>query len=126
MNRIGWVCAAIALVATVLLVSCSAESELVGLWQSTDDDGTIEFESTGEVVVTDNMAATVSGRYEIEEDGSLRLELTGSDILRDSVQPMPEAVIEAHFELTGDELTLLFNGGSESESYRRVGSADNR
>ena len=70
--------------------------------------------------MTDNMAATVSGRYEIEEDGSLQLELTGSDILRDSVQPMPETVIEAHFELTGDELTLVFSGGSESEKYRRI------
>jgi hypothetical protein len=62
----------------------------------------------------------VTGRYEVEEDGSLRLELTGSDILRDSVQPMPEAVVEAHLELTGDELILLFDGGSESESYRRI------
>lgn len=120
MNRISWVSVAIALVATVSLVSCSTESELVGLWQRTDNEGTIEFKSTGEVVVTDNMAATVSGRYELEEDGSLRLGLTDSDILRDSVQPMPEAVIEAHFELTGDELTLLFSGGSESESYRRI------
>jgi hypothetical protein len=120
MNRFSWVSVAIALVATVLLVSCLTESELVGLWQSTDDEGTIEFKSTGEVVVTDNMAATVTGRYEVEEDGSLRLELTGSDILGESVRPMPEAVIEAHFELKGDELTLLFYGGSESESYRRI------
>ena len=124
MSRIGWVSAAIALAATVPLVSCSTESELVGVWQSTDDEGRIEFKSTGEVVVTDNMAATVSGRWEIDEDGLLRLELTGSDILRDSVQPMPESVIEAHFELIGDELTLLLSGGAESESYRRIGSAD--
>jgi len=120
MNRIAWVAVAMVLVATGLLVSCSTEPELVGLWQRTDDEGTIEFKSTGEVTVTDNMAATVTGRYEIEGDGSLRLEITGSDILRDSVQPTSESVIEAHFELTGDELTLLFDGGSDSESYRRI------
>jgi len=85
------------------------------------ENGSIEFKATGEVIVVDNMSATVTGSYQIEEDNLIRFELTASDILRDSVEPVPKTVITANImTLSGDELQLRFAGEDAIENYRRI------
>ena len=116
-NRLHW--AWVLLLALIFVASCSNQSNIVGLWQSAGDAGTLEFKVTGEITVVDNMSATMVGRFVIEGD-SLTFELTGSDILRESVQPIPTIVLKADFDLQGDELILHLNGEDETEIYRRV------
>jgi hypothetical protein len=105
----------------IVLTSCSAPPDINGLWQSTKDAGTIEFKSTGEVIIVDNMSATVTGRYEILEDNMLKFELTATDVMRDSVQAIPKKVITARIIMfNDDELQLEFAEDLGVEHYRRI------
>lgn len=103
------------------LVSCVAQPALNGFWQGTEEFGSIEFKATGEVIVVDNMSATLTGYYEIDNDGLIKFEFIASDILRESVQPMEKTVLWARIvKLKGDELQLQFLGKEGMESFRRL------
>jgi len=105
----------------IVLVSCIAQPTLNGFWQGTEEFGSIEFKATGEVIVVDNMSATLTGYYEIDNDGLIKFEFIASDILRESVQPMEKTVLRARIvELKGDELQLQFLGREGVESFRRL------
>jgi len=94
---------------------------LDGLWQGTEDFGTIEFKETGEVIIVDNMSATVMGHYEIEDDGLIKFELMASDILRESIQPIKKTLIRAKIvKLKGNRLQLQFIGKDGIENFRRI------
>ena len=108
-------------VVIIVITSCTTQTTLIGLWESTNESGSIEFKTSGEVIIVDNMSATVIGSYEIEEDDLIKFELTASDILRDSVQPSSKTTITAKImTLKGDELQLRFTGEDEQENYRRM------
>lgn len=108
-------------VTIIILASCTTQSTINGLWESTKNSGTIEFKATGEVIIVDNMSATVTGYYKIEDDDLIKFELTASDILRDSVQPTPKTVITAKIiRVSGDELQLRIDREDGVENYRRI------
>lgn len=92
---------------------------MVGFWQSTKDAGTLEFKSTGEVTVMDNMSATMGGQFEIEEGRYIKIEWTSSDILRASLEPMTPTTVRVEFDLDGDQLKL-FGGENGTETYYRT------
>ena len=103
------------------LASCGSAPDLNGLWQSTKDSGTIEFKATGEVIIIDNMSATVTGRYELLEGDKLKLQLTATDIMHDSMQAIPEKVINVKIiTLNADELHIDYVGELGAEQYKRV------
>ncbi|MDC0598290.1 hypothetical protein OAP18_00405 [Gammaproteobacteria bacterium] len=103
-----------------ILTSCTVQPEIVGLWQSTDDFGSIEFKANGEAIVMDNMSATVVGRYEIEDD-LVKFELNATDIMRESIETVPTVVVTATLiSLEGDDLQLYFEGEDRIESFKRA------
>lgn len=105
----------------IVLASCTTQPTINGLWEDTKEVGTIEFKSTGEVIIVDNMAATVTGYYALEDDDLIKFELIASDILRDSIQPSPKTVITAKIiGLNDDVLQLRFAGEVEVVNYRRI------
>lgn len=102
------------------LTSCSTQSSLHGLWHDTNDAGTIEFKNNGEVVITDNASATVTGDFILEND-TITFELTASDILQQSIQPISKTTVKAKIiKLDNDQLQLEFIGHTEIESYKRA------
>lgn len=104
-----------------VITTYAAESNIVGLWESAQDKGSIEFKASGEVIVVDNMSATVTGSYERQEGGLIMITLLATDILRDSVEAMPkETFIAKATILNDDELQLHIDGEDEVENYRRV------
>ncbi len=92
-----------------------------GLWQSTQESGTIEFKASGAVTIVDNMSATVIGYYVIEDGDLIKFELIASDILRDSVHPTTKTFLTAKIiRINSDELQLHFVGEGGVENYLRV------
>ncbi len=110
-------------VAAIVLAACAekeppAPSEL-GKWEHTTDVGSLEFKADGEVVMVDNMRATVVGTYLITPDGEMRLELTKGNIMQDSIELMDEPIeITARYFINEDTLTLSFDG--QADVFRRV------
>lgn len=121
MKKITVLCLSLLTITTLVLASCSAESTIKGLWQNTREPGTIEFKANGEVIIVDNMSATVTGSYEIVNDNLITFRLTATDILRDSIQPISEEVVTAKIiKFNGYELQLKFSENAEIENYKRV------
>lgn len=105
----------------IALTSCAEKPSLVGQWQSTKDSGTIEFKPNKEVIIVDNMSATVTGNYKLEGSDKLIFELTASDIMNDSIQPISKTTVTAKMiKFTHDELQLRFADDNETEDYKRV------
>ena len=103
----------------LFLASCRAPEKIHGLWIGTGDFGSIEFKSSGEVIIVDNMSANLRGRYQIEEDNLVTFEITASDILRESIQPTTTSRVSARIiRLDDEELHLLFLGGEKVELFR--------
>ncbi len=104
-----------------VITSYAAESNIVGLWESTQNEGSIEFKASGEVIFVDNMSATVTGTYERQGGGLIMIKLIATDILRDSIEAMAkESFIAKATILNNDELQLHIDGEDEVENYRRV------
>lgn len=121
MKKITVLCLSLLTITTLVLASCSAESTIKGLWQNTKEPGTIEFKANGEVIIVDNMSVTVTGSYEIVNDNLITFRFTATDILRDSIQPIPEEVVTAKIiKFNGYELQLKFSENAEIENYKRV------
>jgi len=105
----------------VILASCTTQSSIHGLWQDTKEAGTIEFKTNGEVIIIDNMSATVTGTFNIKENNLITFELTATDILKDSLQPIKKKEVSATIiKLNSDELEISFTGRTEIETYKRV------
>jgi hypothetical protein len=104
-----------------VLVSCATQPTINGLWQGTKEIGTIEFRATGKVIIVDNMSATVTGFYQLKNNGLINFELTASDIFRDSIQPSPKTVITAKIiKLNDDQLQLRITGDNKIKNYSRI------
>lgn len=104
-----------------ILSSCSSQTSIHGLWQDTNEQGTIEFKENGEVIIIDNMSATVTGTFILEGKESIRFEFTATDIMKDSLQPMEKTIVSANIiKFNNDDLLLKFVGRTEVEHYKRV------
>jgi hypothetical protein len=105
------------------LTACTSTTNIVGKWQSIHDSGTIEFKSDGRFVIVDNMSATSKGNYKITEKNNLSRELTHSNIMKESIQPVnnPE-VVKAQFVIIKNELQITRSSKEKSniEIYRRT------
>jgi len=104
------------------LTACTT-TNIVGKWQSIHDSGTLEFKSDGRFVIVDNMGATSKGNYKITEKNNLTLELTHTNIMKESIQPVnnPE-VVKAQFAIIKNELQITRSSKEKSniEIYRRT------
>ena len=108
-------------ISLIALISCTEKPSLEGKWQSTKDSGTIEFKSSGEIIIIDNMSATVKGNYKREGNDTLIFELTTSDVMSDSMQPIVKTIVTAKIvKFTKDELHLRFADDDETEDYQRA------
>jgi hypothetical protein len=103
-----------------LLYSCSSPTSVFGVWQDTTDKGTIEFKENGEVIIIDNMSATVTGTFEVKDNKTITFELTATDIMRDSIQPIEKTIVTAKIiKFNNDDLHLTFAGETEIEQFKR-------
>lgn len=108
-------------VVIIALTSCDMQPSINGLWQSTNDSGTIEFKKSGEIIVLDNMSGMVTGQYKLKGDNLIEVELTASDILRNSLEPIPNEIWTAEvIKLNESELQLSFSENNKMESYART------
>lgn len=109
------------LTAVIILASCTTQSSIYGLWQEAKDVGTIEFKKDGTVIIVDNMSATVTGNFINEENNLITFELTATDIMRDSIQPITKTIITAEIiNINDHQLQLKFSGQTEVENYNRA------
>ena len=60
----------------LLLVSCAQKQDISGTWQETGTKSTIEFHRDSTFKAVDDMGMAVSGKYAIQENGSIRFEIT--------------------------------------------------
>lgn len=108
------------LASILILASCSTQSSLYGLWQDTTEKGSIEFKKNGDVIIVDNMSATATGSFK-EEDQLINFELTATDIMKESIQPITKTMVTAKIiKLDKNELQLSFSGQSKIEHYKRI------
>lgn len=110
-------------VAVLIFFSCASNSSLFGKWQRIDDKGMIEFRQDGTFTGVDNMGANFQGNYTLT-NGKIALEMTHSNILRESVTPeiSPE-IINAKISVCDDALQFMYIADDgktfEIENYRR-------
>ena len=100
--------------------SCAPKSNVVGKWANIKDRGTIEFREDGTFGGVDNMGATFTGNYMIDND-NIRLEITHSNIMREAIQPESSPqVINAKISVNEKEIQFMFQGerGGEIEIER--------
>jgi hypothetical protein len=108
-------------VSVFILSSCSTQSSLHGLWQDTNAEGTIEFKTNGEVIIIDNMSATLTGTFKLNDNNVITFEFTATDIMKDSIQPMEKTIVTARVvKFNNEELQLSFADNNEVEYYKRI------
>ena len=96
----------------VLLVSCTHTNNLTGKWREAGKKSTIEFHSDGTFNAVDDMGMAVSGKYTLQEKGSIRFE-----ILHNGNSP---EIIHATLNAQGDELTFTSADEKKVETYKRA------
>jgi hypothetical protein len=96
----------------VLLVSCAQKQDISGTWQETVTKSTIEFHRDSTFKAVDDMGMAVSGKYAIQENGSIRFEITHEG-------SAPE-IVEGELSVRGDELTFSSADDKKIETYKRV------
>ena len=98
--------------ALVFFVSCQHSPNLTGKWQEIGNEAILEFHEDHTFTAADNMGMTVSGTYDLDNDGNMRFEIKYND-------SSPE-IINAKISLKGDELTIIYGDTAEIEKYRIV------
>ncbi len=121
LNKVTRLYISLLITSIIFLVSCSSETSIHGLWQDTKVAGSIEFKKNGEVIIIDNIPATVTGTFEIKGADTITFELTATDIMSDSIQPTKKQIVNAKIvKLDNNDLQLNFPGETEIEHYKRV------
>lgn len=94
------------------LVACSTDQEnaILGKWQHTGSNETLEFFKNGTVSAFED-GKSMGGSYKFIEEGRIQLEIGGIGVLA--------GPIVAKISITGDEMDLTMPG-KELEKYRRV------
>ena len=96
----------------VLLMSCAQKQDLAGKWQEVGKKSTIEFHTDGTFKAVDDMGMAVSGKYILEENGSIRFEITHEG-------SAPE-IVEGKLSERSDELTLTSSNSKGVERYKKI------
>ena len=96
----------------VLLGSCAHSKNLTGKWQEIGKKSIIEFYADGTFNAVDDMGMAVSGKYTLQEKGTIRFE-----ILHKGNSP---EIIQGTLNAQGDELTFTSADDKKVETYKRV------
>lgn len=90
-----------------MTVGCTLFSPIVGKWQDTQSQDTIEFTSGGDVIIKSS-GYVITGKYE----------LVGSDVVKFRFEGLGGALIGLfgadtwEYEISGDTMTITVAGGS--------------
>ena len=103
---------ALGILTLVFLSSCQQSPDLTGKWQEIENKAILEFHEDNGFTATDNMGMTVSGTYDLDNDGNMRFEIKHND--------SPPEIISAKISLQGDELTIIYGDGAEIEKYKII------
>ena len=95
-----------------LLLSCAQKQDVAGKWQEVGKKSTIELHRDGTFKAVDDMGMAVSGKYTLQEKGTIRFEITrkGSS---------PE-IINGKLAGRDNELTFTSADDKKVETYKRV------
>ena len=96
----------------VLLLSCAQKQDVAGKWQEVGKAATIELRKDGTFNAVDDMGMAVSGKYTLQEKGTIRFE-----ILHKGNSP---EIIHGTLNAQGDELTFTSADDKKVETYKRV------
>ena len=100
------------LVSFSVLGSCAHSKNLTGKWQEVGKKSMIEFHRDGTFNAVDDMGMAVSGKYTLQEKGTIRFEILHSG-------NSPE-IINGKLAVRGDELTFTSADDKKVETYKRV------
>ncbi len=95
-----------------LLLSCAQKQDVAGKWQEVGKAATIELRKDGTFNAVDDMGMAVSGKYTLQEKGTIRFE-----ILHKGNSP---EIIHGTLNAQGDELTFTSADDKKVETYKRV------
>jgi len=95
-----------------LLLSCAQKQDVAGTWQETGTKSTIELHRDGTFKAVDDMGMAVSGKYTLQEKGTIRFE-----ILHKGNSP---EIIQGTLNAQDDELTFTSADDKKVETYKRV------
>ena len=95
-----------------VLLSCAQKQDVTGKWQEVGKKSTIEFHTDSTFNAVDDMGMAVSGKYTLQENGSIRFEIT-----HDGSAP---EIVEGKLNKRGDELTFSSADDNKVETYKRV------
>jgi hypothetical protein len=96
----------------IVLLSCAQKQDLAGKWQEIGKKSTIEFHTDSTFNEVDDMGMAVSGKYTLQENGSIRFEITHEG-------SAPE-IVEGKLSERGDELTFSSANDKKVATYKRV------
>ena len=96
----------------VLLASCAHKQDVAGKWQGAGAKSTLEFHRDGTFRAVDDMGMAVSGKYTLQENGSIRFEVTH--------QGSSPEIIDGKVTVRGDELTFTPADDKKVEIYKRA------
>jgi hypothetical protein len=95
-----------------VLLSCAQKQDVTGKWQEVGKKSTIEFHRDSTFNAVDDMGMAVSGKYILEENGTIRFEIAHKG-------SAPE-IVEGKLSERGDELTFSSADDKKVETYKRV------
>jgi len=95
-----------------LLLSCAQKQDVAGKWQEVGKKSILEFHRDGTFNAVDDMGMAVSGKYTLQENGSIRFEITHEG-------SAPE-IVNGKLNERGDELTFSSANDKKVETYKRV------
>jgi len=94
-----------------ILLTCSSTPDVVGKWREIGKTATIEFSSNGTFRAVDNQGMSVTGKYFLRDNCSIRFEVILSNSSIDT--------LNGKITIKGDELTLRSLNGKEIERYKK-------
>lgn len=109
----------LAIITAFSLNGCEQSPDELGLWNAVGDDGSIEFKSSGEIILVDNMKATLIGHYRRDANDSLEIEFSASNILKQDIEPIEPMLVQASIAIVGDEL-VISHGDGEKDIYQKA------
>ena len=95
----------------LFFASCVSKPALLGKWKEVGKTATLEFSADRTFKAVDNQGMSVSGKYTLFKDGSLRCEVQQDGASTEVVNLM--------ISIKGDELTLTSSDSREVEIYLR-------
>ena len=105
-------CKSIVIILLFFLVSCAHSPDIIGHWQEPGTTSSLEFRHDGTFTAIDDMGMAVKGRYILQEDGTIRLEIKHQDSSAE--------LITGDIVVQGDTLTLAHGENKEVLTYKKI------